>query len=180
MKALCHLVCATAIALAAFPAEAQDAERQRGQGRERQLNNPLFKAVEELDLTEEQKSKVAALRKEFTETMAELRRKGLTQELTRKRNEAASKAREEGKTGQEAQAAALASLDATDEQKELLKKASETQTKMQRGLASVLTREQIAKLPQAQRRTLNRASQQQQRQQQRRQRDGAQPPTDAS
>jgi hypothetical protein len=123
----------------------------------RQVNNPLLKATEKLELTAEQKEKVTALGKEFTTTMVALREKGLTPELTKKKSEAVKAARDSGKKGAEVQEAAMAKLDATAEEKEILKQAAEAQTKLTKGLATVLTKEQIAKLPEQPRQNLTRA-----------------------
>lgn len=110
--------------------------------------NPMLKAVEGLTLTAEQKPKVEEAAKEFTETILALRKEGLTQELTKKKSDAAKAAREAGKKGpREIEAAVMSTIDATDEEKALLKKAEEANAKLAKAMGSVLTAEQIATLP---------------------------------
>lgn len=109
--------------------------------------NPLIKAVGELKLTAEQKPKVEEISNEFTETILALRKEGLNQELQKKKADAAKAARESGKKGRELEAAVMATIKATDEEKAILKKAEEATAKMQKGLAAVLTADQIATLP---------------------------------
>lgn len=109
--------------------------------------NPMLKAVEGLTLTSEQKPKVEEAAKEFTETILALRKEGLTQSLNKKKADAAKAAREAGKKGRELEAAVMATIDATDEEKALLKKAEEATAKLAKAMASVLTAEQIATLP---------------------------------
>jgi hypothetical protein len=157
MKLWSHFVCVALACLLVSSAVAQDAASGGGKGKGRPVNHPLLKATSALELTEAQKPKVEALGKEFTETMLALRAKGLTQELTKKKNEAMKKAREAGKKGQELQTEAFASLDATEAEKALLKQAAEAQAKLQKGMAAILTKEQIATLPQQVKQGLNQA-----------------------
>ncbi len=153
MKLWSQLVCIALVSLIVSPALAQNA----GKGKGRQAINPLLKAAEGLELTDVQKTKVAALGKEFTETMVALREKGYTQALNKQKNEAMKKAREAGKKGKELQEETFASLKVTDAQKDVLKQAAEAQSKLHKGLAATLTKEQIDKLPQQAKQTLTRA-----------------------
>jgi hypothetical protein len=109
--------------------------------------NPMLKAVEALTLTAEQKPKVEEATKEFTETILALRKEGLTQDLTKKKADAIKAAREAGKKGRELEAAVMSTIDATDEEKALLKKAEEANAKLAKAIGSVLTAEQISTLP---------------------------------
>lgn len=109
--------------------------------------NPMLKAVDGLTLTAEQKPKVEEAAKEFTETILALRKEGLTQGLNKKKADAAKAAREAGKKGRELEAAVMSTIDATDEEKALLKKAEEANAKLAKTMGSVLTAEQIATLP---------------------------------
>ncbi len=109
--------------------------------------NPMLKAVEGLTLTAEQKPKVEEAAKDFTETILALRKEGLTQELNKKKADAAKAAREAGKKGRELEAAVMSTIEATDEEKALLKKAEEANAKLAKAMGSVLTAEQIATLP---------------------------------
>jgi len=127
-------------------AKADEAKANGGKKRAA-VANPLIKAVEGLKLTAEQKPKVEEATKEFTETILGLRKEGLTQELNKKKKDAAKAARESGKKGRELEAAVMSTIDATDEEKALLKKAEEADAKFQKSIAAVLTAEQIASLP---------------------------------
>lgn len=109
--------------------------------------NPMLKAVEGLTLTAEQKPKVEEAAKEFTETILALRKEGLTQGLNKKKADAAKAAREAGKKGRELDAAVMSTIDATDEEKALLKKAEEANAKLAKTMGTVLTADQIATLP---------------------------------
>jgi hypothetical protein len=116
--------------------------------------NPMLKAVAGLTLTAAQKPKVEAATKEFTETILALRKEGLTQALNKKKAVAVKAAREAGKKGRELEAAVMATIDATDEEKALLKKAEEATAKLAKSMGAVLTAEQIATLPPQMQQTL--------------------------
>jgi len=119
-----------------------------GAGKKRSaVANPMLKAVEGLTLTAEQKPKVEEATKEFTETILALRKEGLTQELSKKKADAVKAAREAGKKGRELEAAVMATIEATDEEKAILKKADEATAKLAKAMGAVLTAEQIATLP---------------------------------
>jgi cell division protein ZapA (FtsZ GTPase activity inhibitor) len=111
-----------------------------------------------LELTPEQKTKIDAAAKEFNDAMATLKKEGLTPALSKKQADAMKAARDAGKKGPTLADDVLASLDITDEQKGLLKKAREIQAKMQKNLAAALTETQIAGLPQGAKTTLKRAA----------------------
>lgn len=163
MKKFCRWFCALMFLAVASPAMAQEpkkpaAAKKPAGANQRAVNSPLLKAVEGLELTADQKAKVKVIGKEFTETMQGLRKKGLNQSLTKQRTEAVKKAREAGKKGVNLADEVLATMSITDEQKAVLKQASEAQAKLQEGLAAVLTKEQIAALPQQMKATLTRAA----------------------
>lgn len=157
MKLFSSCVCIVLAAALATPALAQKVEKAKAP-KGRQAASPLVKAVQELELTDEQKAKVDAASKEYTEAMAALRKQGLTAQLTKKRADAVKAARESGKKSADLANEVLATLDISDEQKALLKQASEVQTKLQKGLAAALTSEQIGKMPKQMKSTLTKAS----------------------
>jgi len=109
--------------------------------------HPLLKAVEGLTLTAEQKPKVEAATQEYTETILALRKEGFSQALNKKKADAAKAAREAGKKGKDLETAIMATIDATDEEKALLKKSDAAITKLQQSLTAVLTAEQVETLP---------------------------------
>jgi hypothetical protein len=125
----------------------KDAAKPDGGKKRAAVAHPMLKAVEGLTLTAEQKPKVEEATKEFTETILALRKEGLTQALNKKKSDAMKAAREAGKKGRELEAAVMAAMDATDEEKALLKKAEEANAKLAKAMGAVLTAEQIATLP---------------------------------
>jgi len=157
VKLFSRCACVVLATVLAAPAMGQEAAKAKTT-KARQAANPLVKAVQELELTEEQKAKVDAAGKEYTEAMTALRKKGLTAQLTKKRTDAVKAARESGKKGANLANDVLATLDISDDQKALLKQASEAQTKLQKGLAAALTSEQIGKMPKQMKSTLTKAS----------------------
>jgi len=157
VKLFSRCICVVLATLLATPAMGQEAAKTKTP-KARQAASPLVKAVQELELTEEQKAKVDAASKEYTEAMTALKKKGLTTQLTKKRADAVKAARESGKKGANLANDVLAALDISDEQKALLKQASEAQTKLQKALAAALTSEQIGKMPKQMKSTLTKAS----------------------
>lgn len=154
MKSFSKVMLFALMFLIAVPAMAQKTAKPNAKG----AANPLLKAVGELELTPEQKTKIDAAAKEFNDAMAALRKEGLTPALNKKQADAMKAARDAGKKGPTLADDVLASLDITDEQKGLLKKAREIQAKMQKNLAAALTETQIAGLPQGAKTTLKRAA----------------------
>jgi hypothetical protein len=116
-------------------------------GKSPKINHPALRAMEGAKLSDEQKSKVKAITEEFTEKMTALREKGHTPALTKKRAEAMKKARQAGKKGKELRSEVIASIDASDQEKELLRRGDEVTAKLHQELATVLTDEQIDALP---------------------------------
>lgn len=157
MKLFSSCLCVVLAVAIMSPAMGQKAEKAKTP-KARQAASPLVKAVQELELTDEQKAKVDAASKEYTESMAALRKQGLTPQLTKKRADALKVARESGKKGANLANEVLATLDISDEQKGLLKQASEAQSKLQKNLAAALTSEQIGKMPKQMKSTLTKAS----------------------
>jgi hypothetical protein len=172
MKPLFSILCFGFLATLACPAIAQQTEKKPQSekprvekpgdgksvpGEKSKINHPALRAIESIKLSEEQQPKVKAIAGEFVEKMTALREKGYTRQLTKKRAEATKKARQAGKKGNELRAEVMASIDATEEQKGLLKRADEITGKMQQDLAAVLTDEQIESLPPQVKRTVRAA-----------------------
>jgi len=172
MKTLSRVICFVFLATIACQSIAQDAEKKTRPEKSRaakpgaekavagersKVNHPALRAIESLKLSDEQQPKVKAIAGEFVEKMTALREKGYTQALTKKRAEATRKARQAGKKGKELRSEVIASIDATEEQKGLLKRADEVTAKMQQDLAAVLTDDQIETLPPQVKRTVRAA-----------------------
>ncbi|MGV3486673.1 MAG: hypothetical protein ACO1RT_19805 [Planctomycetaceae bacterium] len=152
------LLCLAAILLVS-PSFAEDApaKKGKGKGKGKSQSAAMMEKLSAAELTAEQKTKIEALGKELDTTMATLREEGFTPALAKQKADAMKKAREEGKRGKNVEADVLASLNLTEEQKAVLKKAADAQVKFNKGVANELTDEQIAKLPQALQQQLNRA-----------------------
>lgn len=136
-----------------------DGARRRG---ERKAPSVTSRFTAKLDLSAEQKEKIAAIDKEFAAKAAEINKASaavLTKEQNEARNAAMKKARESKDKSPEARKAAFKSVqDAaklTDEQKkkmsEVNKSRQELNAKVLAALKNVLTEEQLKSLPQARR-----------------------------
>lgn len=154
------LVCLVAMMLVS-PLFAQDAAEKKGKGKGKGKGQSASAAMMEklaaVELTTEQKAKLETVAKEHDAAMAALRGQGFTAELQKQKMDAVKKAREEGKKGKNVEAEVLASMQITDEQKAVLKKAGDAQAKFNKAVATELTDEQLAKLPQTLQQQLNRA-----------------------
>jgi hypothetical protein len=128
---------------------------QEKKGGKRKGGNPaagLLKKVDSLtDLTDEQKEKITALKKEHEPKLQEAQQKVnavLTAEQRQARNDAQKAARQAGKKGKEAQAEVNAAIKLTDEQKKEFDAAQkgldEAQAAFRRSLSDVLSDEQEA------------------------------------
>ncbi|MBI5757327.1 MAG: hypothetical protein HZA46_02270 [Planctomycetales bacterium] len=113
-----------------------------------------FALLKDLDLTADQKEKLAALTKEYTPKLTELSEKVngiLTADQKKARQEAAKEAKDSGKKGKEAKASVDAAIKLTDEQKkqmaEVQPKLEALQKEVREKLIGLLTDEQKAKLP---------------------------------
>ncbi len=160
MKSMSRMLLCLIALLLVSPAFGEDEAAAKPKGKNAKGKTASAGMVEKLmavELTDEQKSKVTELAAELDATMATLKEGGLTAELQKKKMEAMKKAREEGKKGKDLEAEVMASLNLTAEQQELLKKAAEAQGKFQKGVAGLLTEEQMAKLPEADQTLLKRA-----------------------
>ncbi|PQO36017.1 hypothetical protein DTL21_08815 [Bremerella cremea] len=128
----------------AFGAD-EDAKPKKNQ--RKNANPGIFGQVMKLDLSEEQKAKVVAIRKEFGPKLAELTKAvGMTKEDRQARMAAQKEAKEKGLKGKEMRDYVNAKSPLTDEQQEAQKAVMELNGKIREKLASVLTDEQKEKL----------------------------------
>ena len=136
-----------------------DEKEKKGRKRERKAPTVTARFVKGLELSEEQKGKVAAIDKEFGAKLKELaeKRKGLLTEEQKKAQAAAMKearaARADGKPSAEARKKLLSAVKLTEEQKAQQKEIAAAQRKVQQSviaaLRKILTAEQQEKLPKA-------------------------------
>ena len=136
--------CFLAVAFAA-PAVAADKKKKKAP--------TAVRVPKTVELTADQKTKLAALNKEFGPKLAELRAKAasvITKDQKKARAEAMKKAKADGKKGKELQAATNAALALTDDQKkqqaETKKATRALQKEIKAKFAALLTDEQKAKL----------------------------------
>ncbi|MCC9640974.1 hypothetical protein LOC71_01720 [Rhodopirellula sp. JC740] len=115
------------------------------------------KSLEAVELTDEQKEKLADAKKQFTSELKELREAGLTQELMKKRMEAQKAARESGLKGKEL--AAKLKEDFSEDEQALFAKQQKAVAAMRKSVAGMLTPEQMEKLPEQARKQFTAAKQ---------------------
>lgn len=150
--------CLLSLSLAAFllsPVMAEDAKaKKKANARKEQ---PAVQLPKDITLTDEQKTKVAALEKEFAPKMKELREKldkVITEEQKKARLEVMKEAREKGKEGKKGKELAQAIKDAMKLTEEQQKKYDETEKQIValrheilEKVKPLLTDDQKAKLP---------------------------------
>ena len=152
--------CLLSLSLAALlvsPALAEDAKPKKNKPNAARKEPPAVQLPKEITLTEEQKTKVAELEKEYAPKMKELREKHdkiLTEEQKKARQEVMKEAREKAKEGKKGKELAQAIKDAMKLSEEKQKEYDETDKKIvalrQEILEKVkplLTDEQKEKLP---------------------------------
>ncbi|MHB1038335.1 MAG: hypothetical protein ACYC35_20805 [Pirellulales bacterium] len=130
------------VVLAVLIASPLMAQQQQGAGKKGQrTRRPTIAALAGIDrlsnLTDEQKSKLAALRKEIGPKVAEATKKLdgiLTDEQKKARTEAQQAARAAGKRGAEARAAVEAAVKLTDEQKTKTAEARKALAELTKGI----------------------------------------------
>jgi hypothetical protein len=132
---------------------AQNAKQQQ-RAAKRAGENRLFQFPKEITLSEEQQTKLKAIKDEYAPKLAAISAKQneiLTAEQRTARAEVAKANREAKKTGKEAQAAVDAALKLTDEQKTkwaaTQKEMQELRKAVQQKMRELLTEDQKAKLP---------------------------------
>jgi hypothetical protein len=133
-------------------AKIEKAKAEKGKAKEKKAPS-VVRLPKSIELTAEQKEKVAAINKKYAGKIAEFRQQvaGLvTPEQRKARAEAIKAARDAGKTGAELKKAVADAGKPSDEQKakaaELKKAASEVIKQAQAELKEVLTKEQLASL----------------------------------
>ena len=100
-----------------------------------------------IELSDDQKQKVAELNKKFASKLADARKKiGLTKEQRQARAEAFKKAKADGKKGKEIREAVNAAVDLTKDQKAAAEALRTLQVEIRAALMGVLTDEQKAGL----------------------------------
>ena len=152
--------CLLSLSLAALlvsPALAEDAKPKKNKPNAARKEPPAVQLPKEITLTEEQKTKVAELEKEYAPKMKELREKHdkiMTEEQKKARQEVMKEAREKAKEGKKGKELAQAIKDAMKLSEEKQKEYDETDKKIvalrQEILEKVkplLTDEQKEKLP---------------------------------
>jgi hypothetical protein len=140
--ALAGLVLAPAV-FAQQPGQGQEGRGRRGQGFQR---SP-FTLPRQIELSEEQKTKLADIEKKFSEKWKAAQDKAqLTEEQRRARREASQKARQEGKQGEELRAAVNAAVSLTDDQKKGQEEATALRKEIGEAVQGILTDEQKARL----------------------------------
>ena len=150
MKTLLTLALALAVSAGAMAADDKKPARKKGAP-------PVAAAVQlpkEVELTAEQKEKLAAVNKEFESKFADATKERdsiLTDEQKKAQQAAVKDAREKMLKGKDAKSAIDSALKLTDEQKGKYEKASakvlEVRTEAMKKFAESLTAEQKAKIP---------------------------------
>jgi Spy/CpxP family protein refolding chaperone len=156
MKALKNLLCvALVLAISSGALAADEAKKGKGEAKKGKRPAPSVTArfLGDIELTAEQKEKVAAIDKEFAAKAADIRKKTesiLTEDQIKARAEAQKAARAAGSKGADAQKAVNAALKLTEEQKtqmaDVQKANRELSGQVVAALKKVLTEEQAAKL----------------------------------
>ncbi|PQO47782.1 hypothetical protein [Blastopirellula marina] len=125
----------------AFAADDDAAPKMKRQ--RKNANVGIFTQLSKIELTAEQKTEVAALRKEFApQLVAAIKEVGMTKELRQARAAAQKEAKEKGLKGKDAREYVNTKAPLSDEQQEAQKKVNELNGKVREKLASILTDEQ--------------------------------------
>ena len=137
------------VLLIATTVVAQDKPKNAQKGKGRNPAASVLKQLGDLELTEEQTTKITAMAKESVVSMRKEREEaGLTTELMQKRTKLVQQLVKDGKKNLEAQAAANKELKLTEAQVAALKKSNGQRMEMMKKIVALLTDEQKAKLPQ--------------------------------
>jgi hypothetical protein len=139
MRGLCVVL---AVALFASVAQAQEAKKGKGKARKASVAN-MFKAPAGVTFTEEQKTKVAEIQKQFESRIVEARAKAaLSKEQQAARKEAVAKAKSEGKKPREANAAGDGAASLTEEQKQAQQDLKSIRKEIEIAIVGILTDDQ--------------------------------------
>lgn len=157
MKAMKNILSLALVLVIAAGAMAADEEKKgKGKGKKGQRKAPSATArfVGKLDLSAEQKEKIAEIDKEFGGKVAELRKKQtsiLTEDQVKARKDAFAAVKKSGKKGPEARKSVEAAVKLSDDQKkqmtEAQKASKELNGQILGALKKILTEEQIKNLP---------------------------------
>ena len=132
-------------------AVAQDAPEKKKKRAGAARNNPaanVMKQLKDIDLTDEQKTKIEAMAKKSAAAMREARQEaGIDQELMKKRMAAQKELSETIKKPAELMAAVNKKIGLTEAQAAVFKKQATSRTDLLKGVVALLTDEQKAKLP---------------------------------
>ena len=153
------LMLALTVAIATSALAADEAAKGKGKGKkgaERKAPAATAQLLKDIELTADQKEKVAAIDKEFAAKTAELQKKQrsiLTEDQLNAQKEVMAKAKAAGTKGGDVRKEMEAAVKLTDEQKkqtaEVRKAQGEVRGQILAALKKVLTEDQIAKLPKA-------------------------------
>ncbi len=156
MKLFRNLVCLSLIAVLAGSVVADEKEKKGKRKGNAKVPTATQRFVKDMELTADQKIKVAAIDKQFAAKVKELgaqRRSILTTEQRTAQRDAQKAAREAGKSGADTRKAVASALKITDEQKAAMSEHSKAQAALTgevvAALKKVLTAEQQEKLPKA-------------------------------
>ena len=152
MKLFQKVVCAFVVTGLLAGATADETKQKKG--KQRNAPSVTERLVKDMELTAEQKQKVAAIDKEFAAKLQEINKQRtaiLTPDQLKAQQEAARSARAAGKPAAESRKAVQEAINLSQEQKEKMavvqKSQQELNTKVIAALKSVLTPEQFEKLP---------------------------------
>ena len=141
MKNVLKTVTLLALALViAVPMSAQEKKKKKGKKGARNPLAAVVKKVHDAGADEATVEKVEALAKEYGPKLTEAN-KGLG-DVLKQRREATAKAKADGKTGKDLQAAVNAAVKLTDEQQAAMKKAQSIRQEFNKAVVALLTPEQ--------------------------------------
>ncbi|QDU11158.1 LTXXQ motif protein [Gimesia aquarii] len=133
---------------------AADKEAKKKKGKKQQtVRIQALNLPKTIELTDEQKEKIAGLKKEYTPQFVALQKKNreiLTPDQRKARGKAMKQAKEEGKKGKELRSAVNSALKLSDDQSKQMKEVGAEMKKLNgevRGkLSKILTADQLAKI----------------------------------
>ncbi|MCA9006848.1 MAG: hypothetical protein KDA70_16350 [Planctomycetaceae bacterium] len=139
--------------VASVDAAEKGAKKKKGNNKQANVTIQALNLPDSIELSDEQKEKVAALRKEYTPKFAALQKKNreiLTDEQVKARRTAMKEAKDAGKKGKELRDAVNAALNLTDDQEKQMKEVTGEIRKLNGEvtgkLEGVLTADQYAKI----------------------------------
>jgi len=147
MKSVVRTLFTLALAvLIASPLLAGEGKRKKAKPKPQDPAAGILKSLEKAELTPEQVTKIKELAQASAEKIKAAEAKvGLTPEQKKARQEAQAKAKADGKTGKEVQAAVDAAMNLTEAQKAAMKDVAELRAALRKEALALLTPEQKAK-----------------------------------